>query len=211
MINKKEITIIILATIILGFTISLIKTIQLFLYILLSIFLILIINIIAKKITSYYLDSEIEIKLWTIKRYGFKPNNQFKRPFPAGAFLPIILTTLSFGNLTWMAPLTFEIKPKIYKAAKRHGLYSFSEITESHVGIIASIGILANLIFAIAGYLIGLPPEMNFVKLSIFYTFFNLLPISDLDGNKIFFGNLVIWSFLSSLILIALGYAFLII
>ena len=204
MLNKKEIIYIIIITLILGVVISLIKTPEIFLYTLLAVFLVLIINIIAKKVTSFYLDSEIEIKLWEIKRYGFKTNKHLKKPFPAGAFLPLITTAFSFGFITWMASLVFDVKPKIYRAAKRHGLYSFSEITEHQLGIIAATGIIANLIFAIIAYLVGFP---DFAKLSIFYAFFNMIPISNLDGNKIFFGNIVLWSFLASIVLIGLFYA----
>jgi len=207
MLNRKEITTIIILTIILAFVISLVETLELFLYALLSVFLIFMINITAKKIISFYFDTEIEIKLWEIKRYGFKTHKHFKRAFPIGAFLPVIAKVLSMGYLNWMACFVFDVKSKIYKAAKRHGLYTFSEISEFHLGLIAAAGILANLLFAIIGYFIGLPEQMNFVKLSIWFAFFNMLPISDLDGNKLFFGNLVLWSFLASITLIGLAYS----
>tara|TARA_Y100000034_G_scaffold119266_1_gene160870 strand:- start:18826 stop:19488 length:663 start_codon:yes stop_codon:yes gene_type:complete len=220
MLNKKEITAILIVTLVLAFTISLIKTWNIFLYSLISIFLIIVINITAKKIASYYLESEIEIKLWELKRLGllyfldihpFKkahPEKEFKNPFPAGIFLPIIFIVVSLGYLKWMASLIFDVKPKTYRATKRHGLYNFSEMTEDHIGLIASAGILVNLIFGIIGYLINFP---EFAKLNIYFAFFNMLPISDLDGNKIFFGNIVIWSFLAVLVLIGLGYIFLLI
>ena len=208
MINKNEAVAIGLATLILAFVISTVTSSKLFLYTLLSVFIIIIVNIMAKKITSYYLDSSIEVRLWEIKRYGFKPKTHFKNPFPAGLFIPIILLVLSLGYFKWMASLTFDIKNKVHRAAKRHGLYSFSEISENHLGLIAASGVVVNLILAIAGYLIG---YNTFAKLNIFYAFFNLLPLSDLDGNKIFFGSLILWSFLASITLIGLAYVFLVI
>ncbi len=208
MINKKEIAILLVITIILGFLISLIKTLEIFLYSLLAVFLVILINIFAKKIVSYYVDSEIEIKLWEMKRYGYKTHHYFKKPFPIGAFLPILTTALSFGYIVWMACLVFDVKPKTYRAAKRHGLYSFSEMTEHHLALIAAAGIAANLVFAIMGYLIGLG---DFARLNIYYAFFNMLPLSNLDGNKIFFGNLTLWSFLAAVVLIAVGYALLLV
>jgi len=208
MLNKKEIAAILVTAIILSFAISLIESAEIFFYTLLSIFLVIIINITAKKITAFNFDSEIEIKLWEISRYGFKAKKYFKNPFPAGAFFPIIFAVLSFGYLAWMASIIFNVKPKICQSAKRHGLYNFSEVTESQFGKIAAAGILANLAFAIIGYLIGFS---EFAKLNIFYAFWNILPISDLDGNKIFFGNLVLWSFLATLILVGLSFAFLVV
>jgi hypothetical protein len=208
MLNKKELGIILIVTLILSFVISLVETLEIFLYTLLMIFSIILVNVFTKKIMSNYFDSEIEIKLWEMKRYGFKKNNYFKKPFPAGAFIPIITTAFSFGYLKWMASLVFDIKPKIYRAAKRHGLYSFSEMSEFHIGLIAASGIVANLIFAIIAYLIGFP---TLAKLNIYFAFFNIIPLSNLDGNKIFFGDLIIWSFLSSITLLGLCYAFLVI
>lgn len=203
MFNRKEIIIILAITLVLGFLISLVETIEIFLYSLLTIFIIIMINIITKKVMSYYLDTEIEIKLWEINQYGVKAHHHFKKPFPAGAFLPIISKVIFFliPKFIWMASLIFNVKPKVYKAAKRHGLYSFSEITEKEVGMIAAAGIVANLFAAIIAYLIGFP---EFSRLSIFYAFFNMIPLSDLDGNKIFFGNIVLWSFLASFVLIGI-------
>ena len=205
MLDKKEIAVIVLVTLILSFTISLIEGMEIFLYTLLVVFVVIAINITAKKIAGFYLGSKIELKLWEIKRYGYRKHWYFKRPFPAGVFFPIIVTAFSLGYLIWMASIVFDVKPDTYRKAKRHGLYTFSEMTESHIGLIASMGIMANLTFAVLSYLLGFP---GFAKLSIYYAFFNMLPLSDLDGNKIFFGNLVLWSFLASLVLIGLGYAF---
>jgi lysylphosphatidylglycerol synthetase-like protein (DUF2156 family) len=205
MFNKKEIASIAAITLILGLTISLIKTFEIFLYTILAVFIIITLNILAKKIASFYLGSEIEIKIWEIKRYGFKPKRHFKKPFPAGAFLPIIVTAFSFGNLLWLASLVFDIKPKVYRKARRHALYAFSEMTEDHIGLIAAAGIFINLVAAVIGYLIGFS---EFARWNLYYAFFNMLPLSDLDGNKIFFGSIVLWSFLAAVVLIGLGYAF---
>jgi len=205
MIDQKEITSILLISIILAFIISLMESLQHFLYFLLLILLVILINITSKKIRSYYLDSEIKIKIWEVYRIGFRSWMHFKKNLAMGAFLPVILKFLTAGYFNWMACLTFEVKPKIYRAAKRHGLYAFSEMTEAHIGNIAAAGIFANLLFAMLGYLIGFE---EFARLNIFYAAFNLIPLSSLDGNKIFFGNIVQWSFLATITLIGLGYAF---
>jgi len=204
MFNKKEFLFIVVISIILAFAISLVETWNLFLYSLLAVFLVIILNVFAKKIMAYYLDSEIEIKLWEIERYGFKPKNHFKKPFPAGAFLPLIskIFLFPFGNFVWMASFVFDVKPKVYRAAKRFGMYSFSEMTESHEGLIAAAGIISNLIFAIIGYFIGFN---EFAQINLYYAFFNMLPISNLDGNKVFFGSLLGWAVLATIVLIALA------
>ena len=206
MITKKEITAILIATVVLAFSINLISSLSSFLYTLLAVFILILANLIAKKITSFHLDSEIETSLWEIKRWGVRAHHRLKKPFPLGAFLPILSKLILFpiNSFVWMASLVFDVKAKTYRAAKRHGLYKFSEMTEDHIGYIAAAGIGANLILAIIGYLIGYP---LFAKLNIYYAFFNMIPISNLDGNKIFFGNLVLWVFLAVITLIGLGYA----
>src|SRR3989344_2097383 len=131
MLNGKETGILVIATIILAFSASLATKLSNFLYVLASIFIILLVNIIAKKIASYYVDSEIEIRLWEVSRYGFAPSKRFKKPLPAGLIIPLVVSILSLGYVKWLASLVFEVKPKVYRAAKRHGLYRSSEMTES--------------------------------------------------------------------------------
>ena len=204
MVKSSEIWSILIITLILGGLLSLGVSWTSFLYSVLTIFLVIMINIFSKKIAAYYLDSEIEIKTWEFKRFGFKPGKHFSKPFPIGIFLPILTAVLSIGYFIWMAGLTFEISPKTYRAAKRFGLYTFSEMTEYHIGIIASLGIIANILFALIGYLIGFE---TFARWNIYYAVFSLIPLSDLDGNKVFFGNITLWTFLSIISLIGLGYA----
>lgn len=212
MLNKKEIAVIIAAAVILAFSISFFQDsknfiqINTLLWTLLAVFIMLAVNISAKKLAGYYLDSEVEIKLWEIRRFGFKTHQHFKKPFPLGAILPVISKIILFPlkSFVWMALLIFEVNPKVYRAVRRHGLYSFSEMTEYHLGIIAAAGILANLVFAVIGYLFGLT---DFARISVYYAFFNMIPLSDLDGNKIFFGSLIMWSFLASLVAIAVLFA----
>jgi hypothetical protein len=204
MLTKKEIITIITVSIVLGFAISLLESLQIFFYTILLILIIILINLTAKKIISFYYDLEMETKLWEMKRYGYTAGSYFKNPIPAGLIFPLITTAFSFGYITWLAALTFDIKTKIYKSAKRHGLYKFTEITEFHLALIATAGIVANLFMGLIGYLINQP---EFARLNLYYAFFNIIPLSNLDGNKIFFGNLILWSFLTTIILIGLLFA----
>ena len=208
MMNLKEISFIVLVSIVLAFTITLITSLNSFFSFLLVVFLVILINVIAKKITAFFLESKIEMKLWEVSRYWFKPSWRFNKPAPAGIIMPLLVTFLTVGRVYWLAALVFDVKVKASRAAKKWGTYAFSEMTEGHIGIIAGASILVTLFGAMVGYLLGFEA---FARISIFYAFFNMLPISDLDGNKIFFGSIVFWSFLAILTLIGLGYAFLLI
>lgn len=210
MLSKKEILPILLIIIIISLSISLsldiVENWQSIGGVLLAVSLVILANIFTKKITAYLLDSEIEMKIWNLERYGLSPSSHFKKPFPIGAFLPVISKVIlfPFKSLVWMGSLVFDVKPRIYRGAKRHGLYTFSEITESHIGLIAASGIVINLILAAIGYFLGFP---LFSRLNIYFAFFSMLPLYELDGNKIFFGNLIMWSFLAALVLIGMLFA----
>ncbi len=214
MLNKKEFFIIALVIIIItisaGLTLNFPDQWKILLGILLAVTLVIFSNVFAKKIMAYLLDSEIEMKVWEIGKYGFSKDKNSKKPFPMGAVLPILskIIFFPFNAFVWMASLVFDTRPRIYRGAKRFGLYAFSDLTEYHLGLIAASGIAINLILAVVGYFLGFP---LFSRLSIYYAFFNILPISELDGNKIFFGNLILWSFLASLVLIGMLFAILIV
>ncbi len=213
MINKREIfvtaLIIVIITLSINLSLNLVTEWKNLFGTLLAVSLVILANIFTKKIMAYSLDSEIEMKVWDMERIGMR-GKRLNRPFPIGAFLPIIskIILFPFKSFVWMASLVFEVKPRIYRGAKRHGLYTFSEMTEYHLGLIAASGIAINLILAVVGYLLGFP---LFARLSIYYAFFNILPVSELDGNKIFFGSLVLWSFLASFVLIGMLFAIFII
>jgi len=133
MLNKKELISVLSVSVVIAIIFSLVETWTIFGWVLISIFLAISINIIAKKIISYYLSIDIEIKLWEWKRWGYKKHQKFNSTFPFGILAPIIIKFLSVGLINWMACLTFDVKGKIYRAAKRYGIYSFSEVTEKEM------------------------------------------------------------------------------
>jgi hypothetical protein len=204
MFKKEEITGILIATIILAFTISLLQSWNLFLYTFIAVFLIIMINILGKKIAAYYLDLDIESKIWEFKRYGIRAHWKLEKPFPIGAFIPIFLKVFSFGYLNWMSCLAFKVKPEVYRTARRHGVFAFTHATEFHTALIAAAGITANLIFSVIGYMINQP---QFAAMNIYLAFNNCLPLSELDGNKLFFGSRSLWYALIIITGIALLFA----
>jgi hypothetical protein len=207
MINKKEAfiiaLIIVITTLSLSLSINLIEEWKSVFFTFLVVSAVILSNVFIKKFTAYQLDSEIEMKVWEVGRFGFSKDKHSKKPFPLGAFLPLVskIIFFPFKSFVWMASLVFDVKPRVYRSARRFGLYTFSEVTEYHLGIIAASGILINLVLAGVGYFLGFP---LLARLSMYYAFFSILPISDLDGNKIFFGSKIMWSFLASVVLIGM-------
>ncbi|MCA9487434.1 MAG: hypothetical protein KC516_00555 [Nanoarchaeota archaeon] len=208
MLNKKEAITIIITTLVLDFTISLFSLRETFLPMLLTIFIVIFANLLTKKTMSAFLDTEIEIKPWEFTRWGFKKHFRSQKPISAGLFIPPIIKIISAGFLNWTAALVFDVKAKVYRTAKRHGLYAFSDISEAQIGAIAASGIIVNLILALAGYLVGFE---DFARLSLGFAFYNLIPISNLDGNKIFFGSLLLWTVLATITLLGVAAMILII
>ena len=205
---KKEISAIVIIIVVLSLSLvlssDLIENWKIIFTTLFAVSLVVLLNIFTKKTTAYFLDSEIEMKIWETNLplpFGHKLRN-----FPLGGFLPLVskIILFPFNNFVWMASLVFDVKPKTYRAAKRFGLYTFSDVTEYEFGLIAASGILVNLILSAIGYFAGFP---LLARLSMYYAFFNILPISELDGNKILFGSKILWSFLASLVLIGMLFA----
>lgn len=167
MLNKREIFFVLATVLVVSLLVYLANPTGFSLLIFLAVFCAFAVNVFAKKIAAFYLDSRIEVKMLELVQYGFKPQKRFKTPFPLGAFV-------------------FEAKPEIHKAARKRGLYGFSEVTESQTGAIAAAGIFANLFFALGSYLAGFH---QFAVYSVYYALFNVIPLFSLDGNKIFYGS----------------------
>ena len=211
--NSRELVHILLAVIVMAFAVSFINISQPgfstdFLLAALFFIVIFIFSIGAKKLAAYYLQSDTETKIWQFQRYGLYERSYFKKPIPIGFLLPFILSILTLGRFPWLATTQTEIQASKSRVAKRHGIYRFSEMTDSDMAWITGAGIFVPLVLAVIAYLINLP---NLSKYAILFASFNMIPLGNLDGSKIFFGSRVLWTILAVLCLIGLGYIFLLI
>ena len=171
MIDRKEWLSIASIALVIGLVISLSaesivewqKTI--FRFIILS-FFVIIINVLAKKIIAFYFGAKIEIETWKTNRLAFRTKNKFfgYKPTPnlrlemlLGFFMPLLVKILSFGFLNWMACLTFDAKGTVYRTARKHELYQFSDVTEKELSWIAWGSLMVNLFFGFIAYLINAP------------------------------------------------------
>ncbi len=160
--------------------------------------IIIAISISTKKLTAYLLDSNVEHEIWEMSRYGFGKREYFKKPIPAGIILPSLLAIFTLGIIKFMPILTYETRALKYRASKRFGFYSFTEITDWHHALIGAAGIFSILLLSLITYL--LPANLEYLaKISAYYAFWNLLPLSKLDGAQIFFGSRVLWTTLATI------------
>lgn len=198
---------VLIVVIVLAFSASLIKlSIESFLLSALFIVIIFAVNIAAKKLVAYYMQASIETSIWQFQRYGIKEKQHLKYPVPAGIILPFLLSIVSFGSFVWMAGTQSDITARKSRVIKKHDFYSYSEMTEWHVGVIPAAGIVACLALAFIAYLAGFG-ELG--KLAVLFSVFNMLPLGELDGTKIFFGSLIMWFVIAAISIIALGYTIL--
>ncbi len=198
--KSSELRDILLATLILfivaGFNSIIDLDIQTMILVLFYSAIIIVLSILSKKIAAYFLDSDIEHEIWNLTYFGFKKSSRFKNPLPAGIILPLIFSIITLGVSKFSAFLTYETRALKYRASKRFGFYSYTEMTDFHNGLIGAAGIASLILLSIITYFISGANLEYLAKMSIYYAFWNLIPISKLDGAQIFFGSRVLWSVL---------------
>lgn len=212
MFNRKEIAWIIIVALIFGFLIAfsyeseseseseaLIFNDSLIVF--LISFLIILTSVFIKKLAVKYFSVDIQFQIWKFKRYGWYTRSHFKKPIPIGLILPFFLTIMSLGIIKPFTFLQFKSKPAITRILKKRGAHRREEVNESDIAFISAWGLWGLIVLAIIGSLINFP---DLTKYAIYFGIWNLLPISNLDGAKLFFGSLFNWILLVIAYIIAL-------
>ena len=148
--------------------------------------IIILVSVIAKKFTAYLVDCDVEHEIWHFQRFGWKPHYYLPSKVPFGIIIPLFFTIFSLGFLKIGTILTYEARALKYRASRRFGFYSFTELTDWHNGLIGTAGIISVLLVAMIGYF---PGYELLSKMATYYTLANLIPFSKLDGTQIFFGS----------------------
>lgn len=189
--TKKEIIWIIIAILVVGFLIEINKELKLDLIGLLWASIIVLTSVFAKKITAPIYSIKIEHKIWSFKQWWFTKRSHFKKPIPIGLILPFFLSILSLGLIKPFTLLQFDSENlKKKRVLKKRGDYRYSEINDSDIAFTAAWGFWALILLTIIATFLKQP---ELAKYSIYYGLWNLLPISQLDGSKLFFGSLINW------------------
>ncbi len=163
----------------------------------------------GKKLMANNLDAAVTHETWTVQRFGFKPTQHFKKPVSMGVLVPFFFAIVSFGALKVHTYLTYETRALKRRAARRHGHASFTEMTDWHIGLIGTGGIAGVLLVSFIGYWI--PGLEGLASTAAWYAFFNLLPISKLDGSQIFFGSRTLYATLGIITMIIIAFALLVV
>jgi hypothetical protein len=172
--------------------------------------IIILVYVFSKKIFAFMVDSDVEHELWKVSRYGPQSGAYLRNPAPAGIIVPLFFTVLSLGFFKIMPMLTYETRALSIRASKRFGYYSYTEMSEWHNGLIGAVGIISVLIVSLISYIL-LPANDILWRMAIYFAFWNMIPVSNLDGTQIFFGSRTLWSTLAIITAIATAYALLLI
>lgn len=148
--------------------------------------IIILATVFAKKAKAYNIDVKIEHKIIQWKRWWIYKKSHFKKPLPGGIIFPVLFALISNGWIKILAFLQFDAKALPTKVARKRRIKTYADLMEWDVGIIAFFGLVASLAIAIIASYAGLT---DLAKISLYYSLWNLLPIGQLDGIKIFFGS----------------------
>jgi len=210
MLNKKEIIYAALAILVMTLTLSFVDYNLLFekmpLYLIFSAIIILI-SIFSKKITAKIIDVSVEIKSWEWKRYGIYARSEFKKPIPTGFVLPLLLSLL-FSYRYFFCLLQFDSTALTSKAAKKYGKNRISGLTEWDEALIIFYSIIPLIILALFVKFTNISLIAELSRITMFYVLWNLVPVSKLDGTKLFFASRPLFTFTWILTLIASAIVF---
>jgi len=203
MISKKEVILLVIFSIIFMFLISLKYPFKLeyTIYTILAAPIILLTSFLIKKIASKHYAVDIQHEILGFQRWGWYERSKFKKPIPIGLILPFFLAIFSLGLIKPFTFLQFKSKPSKLRVLKKRGIVRKTEINESDLAFICVWGFWALIALSIIGAIINIP---ELTKYSIYYGVWNLLPLGQLDGNKLFFGSLFNWGLLAITYLIAI-------
>jgi hypothetical protein len=162
-------------------------------------FMIIIFVVLAKKIAANYLDVKLNFKIWEFQRYGVEQHSHFQKPFPIGLIIPLLLALISRGWLNFLAFLQYDSYALPTKVVKRYGQRRFSEIMEWDDALIVFYSLIPLLGLGILSIILSkyIAPIffLQLAKVAWIYVFSNMLPISQLDGTKMFFGSIPLYIF----------------
>ena len=199
--NKREVSWIIISIIILGFIIEFSTAYTLTFKGFIYATIIILTSLLIKNLAADYFYVLIEHEIWSFRQWWWTGRAKFKKPIPLGLILPFFVALVSIGSLKVMTILQFNGKPSKKKLLRKRGSKKYLEVNESDLAFISAWASWGLLILALIATLIK---QQELARYSIYYGFWNLLPVGQLDGSKLFFGSFVNWVFLIIVYLISL-------
>lgn len=157
--------------------------------------------------------TDIVHKTWGIRRYGLHARSHFPikihlwgitvvplKSFPLGSVLAVIISFISNGKFFFTAVESFDIEN--YESA-RLGRWRL-KVLEREIARIAFAGPAFNIIFAFILQSFNKSGMFDqLILISCLYALYHMIPWSQLDGAKIFFGSIYLYVFGLAFLLLA--------
>lgn len=144
---------------------------------------------------------DTEYHLWSVKKFRLKPeplrvrilgNTREITSLPLGAILSFIITIISRGKLFFVAVGAYDL---IIRKSSRFGKKTV-HIADYDEAKIAVVGPLVNVALMLIFQLFNKNGLFdNFVFINGMIAAFHMIPVSTLDGAKIFFGSKIMYLF----------------
>ena len=157
-----------------------------FIYVFILVSLAVLFNTLGYKLTAKYLGAEIEVKIWNSQKFQDKFSLRRLGGYILSPVLGILVTLFSNGTKFFTAVNTFDVKN--YSSYGR----KFPKLTYFNVGMIAFGGLFFNFILMVFFKILTLDKG---VLINSWFIMWNLLPISELPGAKIFFASKIMYFF----------------
>lgn len=151
--------------------------------------IVLLICQISHKLVALRNDTLSRYSFWSIQRYWFRAKSKFKNPIKIGIFIPILLAIISNGFIKFAAVGTSELKEIKHRRIGK----TFKHLTEYQTAVIHLAGPITLLL--LATLLSPIQALSKLVLISYNVAIFSMLPLSNLDGAKVFFGSIPLYIF----------------
>lgn len=157
--------------------------------------------------------TDVTHKIWSVRRYGLSKRAHFPiklhflnvtvipiNSFPLGSVLAVIVSFLSNGAFFFTPVEAIDIETGEKKRLGRWRL----KVLEREMARIAFAGPAANILFAFVLTLFNTSGMFNqIILISCLYALYHMIPWSQLDGAKIFFGSIYLYVFGTAFLLLS--------
>ncbi|MBM3199828.1 hypothetical protein FJZ53_02735 [Candidatus Woesearchaeota archaeon] len=188
-----------------------------FLQVALGVVLVVLVHYFGHKWAARRYGTDVVHRLWGIKRFGLHAKAHLSdkpgkiHSIPLGSILSVVVAFISNGRFFFTAVESIEVEGSEYKRIGRWKL----KVLEREIARIAFAGPAANMLFAFVLQSFNKSGMFDqLVMMNCLYALYHMIPWSQLDGAKIFFGSLYLYIFglafllLSFLLLMLLPPAF---
>ena len=147
------------------------------------------IHIGAKKLFARRYAATVSHEIWNTERVWF--TKKLKYPLHIGAYIPVLITIFSNGQLFFPAVFSskVDIKPA-YRIGRAYEVLSLYEIAK-----IKATGIVANILFAIVLTMINKVLFADWIVVNTMLAIAYIVPLPKLEGLDILYGSKVVYIF----------------